>query len=59
MPEPEPVADPLVGSVLDEAFEIEELIGEGAMGRVYAARQRSLDTMVAVKPLHAQLANDP
>lgn len=51
--------DPLIGTVIAGNFEVNELIGEGAMGRVYAARQVSLDKEVAIKVLHPHLQNDP
>jgi hypothetical protein len=43
------------GAVLGERFEIEGLIGEGAMGVVYRAKDRSVGRPVAVKVLHKHL----
>ena len=51
--------DPMVGTVVDGKYRIDEWIGEGAMGRVYAARQESLEKDVAIKVLHPHLARDP
>ena len=51
--------DPMVGTLLDEQYRIDEWIGEGAMGRVYAAQQEALGKQVAIKVLHPHLARDP
>ena len=40
-------------------FEIIERIGQGAVGAVFKARQRSMDRLVAVKVLKPRLAEDP
>lgn len=42
-------ADPLIGSVLDNRYEVRSLLGEGAMGRVYRGAQRPLGRAVAIK----------
>ena len=47
--------DPYVGLKLADQFELERLIGIGAMGRVYRAYQRGIDRHVAVKILHREL----
>src|SRR3954465_9956687 len=39
-------------------FEIQELLGEGGIGQVYAARDTVLDRMVAIKSLRAELLRD-
>ncbi len=55
--QPERVAtDTLIGCVVDDRFTIEATLGEGGMGKVYTARQHSLDRQVALKVLHPRLA---
>ncbi len=49
---------PKPGTVVDGAFEILDLIGEGGMGQVYRARQIELDRIVAIKVLHSTLITD-
>src|SRR3954454_712921 len=39
-------------------FEVQELLGEGGIGQVYAARDTVLDRMVAIKWLRAELLSD-
>ncbi|MBX3187811.1 MAG: protein kinase [Labilithrix sp.] len=51
--------DPLVGTTLPGGYVLRELIAEGGMGRVYRAEQPALGREVAVKLIHAHLANDP
>jgi len=54
-----PVArDPYLGNVISRKYRVEELIGEGGMGRVYRANQLSLDKPVVVKVLHRSLLAD-
>ena len=55
----EPTADPLIGRLIDEKFEIESLIGRGGMGAVYRARQKNLKRAVAIKVLRTELLDDP
>ena len=45
------VADPLIGQVFVNRYQIEKLIGEGGMGKVYLAKQISVDRDVAIKIL--------
>ncbi|MEM6289918.1 MAG: protein kinase [Myxococcota bacterium] len=55
----EPVAgDPYEGLVLADKYVIEDLIGEGAMGRVYTAKQITLGKNFAAKILAPHLLND-
>ncbi len=50
--------DALVGRVIASKFEIQAVIGTGAMGVVYRARHIALDKPVAVKVLHQAVARD-
>ncbi len=50
---------PQKGEVLSSRYEIRELLGEGAMGRVYLALDRERGTEVAVKVMKAEAAADP
>jgi serine/threonine protein kinase len=50
--------DPLIGrDLLNGQFQIVRKIGTGGMGAVYEASQPSMNSKVAVKILHAKLAN--
>ena len=53
-----PEEDRLLGTVLDNKYRIDEKIGQGGMGKVYRATHIHMDTVVAVKVLHAELASD-
>lgn len=59
MRQPNPSADPLVGTLLDGRYQIMARIGEGGMGVVYKARQTSIDRILALKMLNQQMAQDP
>ncbi len=49
----------LVGTVIDERYKIESIIGRGALGVVYKAKQELVGRPVAVKILHSYLISDP
>ncbi len=51
-------ADPLIGRTVGGDYEIEKLVGEGAMGRVYQAQQITLKKKVALKILRSNLVSD-
>ncbi|MDZ4838131.1 MAG: serine/threonine-protein kinase [Candidatus Melainabacteria bacterium] len=46
--------DPLVGSRLNNEYHILQLLGQGAMAKVYKARQVTLDRTVAIKILTSE-----
>ena len=53
-------ADPLIGAVLGETYELMQLIGEGGMGCVYRARHtRLFSKHFAIKVLHGDLTRQP
>ncbi len=58
-PEWDPTGDPLIGSVIDDRYAIEGVLGEGGMGTVYQVRHTSLGRAFALKALRRDLAEDP
>ncbi|HLU67894.1 MAG TPA: serine/threonine-protein kinase, partial [Kofleriaceae bacterium] len=50
--------DPLIGFVLAERYVIEQLLGEGGMGRVYRARHIRMSRRFAIKVLFGDAAAD-
>ncbi len=53
-----PKVDPLIGTVIDDRYEVLEVIGEGGMGTVYAVKHKALDRSFALKALRIDLARD-
>jgi len=51
-------ADPLVGTVLADRYQIEALLGEGGIGRVYRARHARMSRRYAVKVPFGELNYD-
>jgi hypothetical protein len=52
-------SDPLVGQVFRDRYEVLERIGTGGFGTVYRVRNLTLDTIEALKIIHAHVAIDP
>ena len=50
--------DKYIGKMLDDRYEIIELIGAGGMANVYKAKCHRLNRMVAVKILKADMAEN-
>jgi serine/threonine-protein kinase len=57
-PDWDPGADSLIGSVVDNRYEVLSVLGEGGMGIVYAIRHRALSKRFALKALRKDLASD-
>jgi serine/threonine-protein kinase len=49
----------LIGHTLADRYVVQRVLGTGAMGTVYCARQIELGACVAIKVLHPRLATDP
>src|SRR5829696_2343613 len=54
--EPDPLPRP--GDVVGDKYEIEAILGSGAMGIVFSARHIDLGQRYAIKFLHPQLAEE-
>jgi eukaryotic-like serine/threonine-protein kinase len=54
----DPNTDPLLGSIIDNRYEVSSVIGEGGMGTVYQVRHRALGKRFALKALRKDLAAD-
>jgi hypothetical protein len=52
------VGDPLLGRVIGGRYQIESFIGEGGVGRVYAARHTRMSRRFAIKVPFGELAHD-
>jgi len=49
----------MVGEVLGDRYEVEELVGAGGMSSVYRAHDRLLERKVALKVMHEHYGEDP
>ena len=49
----------MIGQTFLGRYEVQRLLGEGGMGRVYLARQTDLHRQVVVKVMHDHIAADP
>jgi serine/threonine-protein kinase len=49
----------MIGRTILGRYEIQRLLGEGGMGRVYLAKQTDLGRQVVVKVMHEHIAADP
>ena len=54
-----PARGSLVGTVVDGRYEVRSLLARGGMATVYEAIDLRLDRVVALKVMHAHLADDP
>ena len=54
----ESTTDALVGKILGERFQVQELLGQGASGTIYRAEHVTLRRRVAIKVLHTELSRD-
>ncbi|MFG3224920.1 Stk1 family PASTA domain-containing Ser/Thr kinase [Kitasatospora sp. NPDC048194] len=50
--------DPLIGTLLDNRYRVEQRIATGGMSTVYRGTDTRLDRVVALKVMHPQLAGD-
>jgi eukaryotic-like serine/threonine-protein kinase len=49
----------MIGQLIGERYEVEELVGTGGMSSVYRARDNVLERRVALKVLHEHFSSDP
>jgi serine/threonine protein kinase len=51
-------ADTLIGTLIDQRFQIKELLGVGGWSRVYRAHHKRLGTPIVLKVMHTHLVQD-
>lgn len=54
----DPTSDALIGSVVDNRYEVLTKLGEGGMGTVYRVRHKALERPLALKALRSDLSKD-
>jgi len=59
VPPPTGKPDPLIGKTLADRYRIDALLGEGGMGKVYAAEHVLMKKRLALKVLHRELCAVP
>jgi eukaryotic-like serine/threonine-protein kinase len=55
---PAPSSDVLLGTLIDGRYEVQAVLGEGGMGKVYRVRHRAIQRLFALKVLRKDLAAD-
>jgi eukaryotic-like serine/threonine-protein kinase len=53
------IRDGVIGTLVSGRFRLEEQIGSGGMSTVYRAFDQTLERLVAIKLMHADLSRDP
>lgn len=53
-----PSPHPLIGTILDECYRVDDWLADGGMATVYRGTQLLLDRPVAIKALHSELTLD-
>ena len=51
--------DPLIGTTVDGRYLVQSMLGQGGMGAVYRAHQKTMNRSIALKVLKKELSSDP